>query len=77
MDHQPQYADAAAVDRVGTTRLMEHFDMTRQAVSHWRRNGVPKGSRRPLKLLGESLGLDMSDLTTEDAKECENGPLSD
>lgn len=50
------HTHAAAIDRIGTKAIMQHFDITRQAVSHWRRNGVPRQYLRPMVLLGESLG---------------------
>lgn len=59
-------ADAAVIDRLGTAVLMEHFDITRQAVSYWRQKGIPRTYRKAVKLLGESLEHDMTDLTTED-----------
>lgn len=60
MDHQ--HTDAAAVDRVGTRAICDHFEITRQAVRHWRREGVPRQHRKSLVMLGESLGHDMTDL---------------
>jgi hypothetical protein len=56
------HPDAPAVDRIGTEVLMEHFDMTRQAVSHWRRNGVPKTYRNPVILLAQKMGIEVPEM---------------
>ena len=56
------HPDSSAIDRVGTTPIVEHFQVTKQAVSYWRRAGIPKQHRRPLALLGKVQGHDMSDL---------------
>ena len=67
MADQKPHPDAAAVDRIGTSDLMEHFSITRQAVSHWRRNGIPRTYRNAVVLYGESLGYDMSDVAQKAA----------
>jgi hypothetical protein len=56
-----RHPDAAAIDRIGTGALMEHFQISAQAVSYWRLNGVPKQHRNSLRMLGEARDHDMSD----------------
>jgi hypothetical protein len=60
-----RHPDSAAVDRVGTANIVEHFQITPQAVSKWRRDGVPKVARHPLVALGQRLGHDMSDFVAD------------
>lgn len=56
------HPDAAAIDRVGTRAIMEHFEITRQAVFYWRRSGVPKNCRKALAAFGEAAGREMPEL---------------
>jgi hypothetical protein len=60
-----QHPDAAALERIGRSAVMEHFSLSRQNWYHWRKRGLPRPYRKPVKLLGESLGLDMSDFCVE------------
>jgi hypothetical protein len=62
---EKQHPDAAAVTRVGTRAIVEHFEITRQAVHHWRKAGVPRQYRKSLVALGESLGHEMPELAAE------------
>jgi hypothetical protein len=57
-----RHPDSAALERVGTPALMEHFQVTRQSLAYWRRVGVPKPHRKSLIHLGRLLGHDMNDL---------------
>jgi hypothetical protein len=57
--------DADALNLIGTDKLVEHFQCSRQNIYAWRTNGIPKTSRRPVKLLGESLGHDMGAFPAE------------
>src|SRR3546814_13408313 len=57
-----KHPDLAAINRVGTRAICDHFAITRQSLHHWRKVGVPKQYRKSLIALGESLGHDMSDL---------------
>jgi hypothetical protein len=58
--HHP---DAAAIDRVGVPAIVAHFGITKQAVSYWRRNGVPKPHRKTLAMLGAVAGHAMPEMT--------------
>lgn len=57
--HHP---DAAAIDRLGVEPIMSHFEISRQAISYWRRKGVPKQHRKTLAMLGAVAGVDMPEL---------------
>ena len=57
-----KHPDAAAIERIGRSNLIEHFQVRRQTVWDWTVNGVPDSLRRPMILYGQSLGLDMSDM---------------
>lgn len=59
---QSLHPDAAAIDRIGTAAIMEHFEITRQAVFYWRRSGVPKNCRKALAKLGEDAGHPMPEM---------------
>lgn len=63
-----QHPDAEAIDRIGRKTVREHFGLSRQSLYHWRKRGVPTTSRKPLKLLGESVGHDMSEFCVESAQ---------
>lgn len=57
------HPDSAAVDRVGTRAIREHFEITRQSVAYWRQHGVPKSFRKPLKLFAESKGVQVPEMS--------------
>lgn len=56
------HPDAAALDRIGSQKLIDHFDITRQALYRWRTQGISRQFRKPVILLGETMKLDMSEL---------------
>jgi hypothetical protein len=56
------HPDAAAIDRVGEQAILEHFQMTRQALSYWRRKGVPHMHRKTLAMLGAVGGHPMPEM---------------
>ena len=60
-----KHPDAESLERIGRSVVMEHFALTRQAWYYWKKRGVPRASRGPVKLLGESLGYDMSNFCVE------------
>jgi phage terminase Nu1 subunit (DNA packaging protein) len=50
------HSDSALLDRVGTTtEIAALFDVSPQAVSQWRRDGIPKPRRQTLRLLRPEL----------------------
>ena len=57
--HHP---DAPAIERVGLKAIMDHFSVSRQTVSYWRRFGVPKPHRKTLAMLGAVAGHDMPEM---------------
>ena len=61
---KPYHPDAAAIDRLGLAPIVSHFGVTRQAVSYWRYNGVPKPHRKTLAMLGAVAGIDMPEMRT-------------
>lgn len=60
--HHP---DAATIDRIGRKVVREHFGLSTQSLYYWRKTGIPRTNRGPIRLLGESLGHDMSDFAVE------------
>lgn len=42
MNKSELHKDAAIVDRIGRQRLVEFTGMTRQAIDHWRKKGIPR-----------------------------------
>lgn len=60
-------SDLTVIDRIGTGALVEHFQVTRQNIYHWRVNGIPRQYRKAIVLLGESLNHDMSDFAADEA----------
>lgn len=57
-----RHPDAAAIDRVGSKAIIAHFGITRQALSYWRKNGVPKPHRKTLAMLGAIGGHAMPEM---------------
>jgi hypothetical protein len=57
-----RHPDAEAIDRVGRDAILNHFQISRQALSYWRRNGVPKQHRTTLAMLGAVAGHDMPEM---------------
>ena len=53
---------AAALVRIGSDVIRDHFEITRQTLYNWRTKGISPSFRKSVVLLGESLGHDMSDL---------------
>lgn len=60
--HHP---DAVTIERIGRKVVREHFGLSPQSLYYWRKSGVPRSNRGPMRLLGESLGHDMSDFPIE------------
>lgn len=58
-DYHP---DAAAIARVGSRAIIAHFDISRAALSYWRRHGVPKRHRKTLAMLGAVGGHAMPEM---------------
>ena len=57
-----KHPDAAAIDRLDTNAICERFKVTRQAVSYWRREGVPYRYRKAMHALGKEWGVDMPEM---------------
>jgi hypothetical protein len=56
MDLHP---DSARLDAIGTTtEVASLFEVTPQAVSQWRKTGIPKARRQTMKLMRPNLFLD-------------------
>lgn len=53
---------AAALDRIGSDVIRDHFAITRQTLYNWRTKGITPSYRKPAILLGETLGHDMTEL---------------
>jgi hypothetical protein len=63
------HLDSQAIDRVGIPAIVDHFDVRRQTVHYWRRQGVPADHRQRLAALGRKLGHEMPELKiTRDRK---------
>ena len=56
------HPDSEAIDRIGIKAIIDRFEVTRQAVHYWRRQGVPNDWRQSLLRLGKSLGHDMPEM---------------
>lgn len=56
------HPDAAAIDRVGRKVIMDHFGVSHQAITYWRKTGVPKPHRKTLALLGAVAGVAMPEM---------------
>jgi hypothetical protein len=65
---QDLHPDSAAIDRIGTRAIIEHFKIKRQSVFYWRRTGVPRTCLNPVVLLGKQMGHDMTDLEERAAR---------
>lgn len=51
-----EHPDSALLDRLGTTTAIAAlFEVRPQAVSGWRRNGIPKARRQTLRLIRPEL----------------------
>lgn len=46
--------DSAIIDRIGRKLIMEHFGISRQAVHHWCKNGIPDRHRNSVAMLSNS-----------------------
>lgn len=57
---QMLHPHATALERIGKDAVIEHFEINRQTWWDWRRRGVPDLVRKPLILLAEKRGLEMS-----------------
>ncbi len=60
---QNLHPHAAALERIGKDVVLEHFAINRQTWWEWRRRGAPDLVRKPLILLAEKHGLEMSNCT--------------
>ncbi len=59
---EKEHPDAAAIDRLTVKAITDHLGISRQAVSYWRKHGVPKYHRRGLVLLGFQNGIDLPEM---------------
>jgi hypothetical protein len=59
MDKHPH---STAIDRIGRTAIMSHFNISKQAVSQWTRNGVPSIHRNSIRLLAMYRGVQVPEL---------------
>ena len=57
--HHP---DANALDRLGYAAVKAHMNISRQAFSYWRFNGVPTLHRKTVAMLGAVAGKAMPEL---------------
>lgn len=48
---KPPHAHAAAIDRLGKTRIIAHFVCTPQTVRNWRRSGIPPRYRKSFVIM--------------------------
>lgn len=60
-----KHPDAAALDRLGFSRVKGHFNITRQAFAYWKRKGVPKMHRKTLVMLGGVHGVPVPEFQEE------------
>jgi hypothetical protein len=57
-----RHIHAAAIDRLGRSRIYSHFHITRQAVDKWRRDGIPGMHINTMLMLGQIHGVSMIEL---------------
>jgi hypothetical protein len=58
---------AAAIDRIGRASLYSHFNVTRQAVDRWKREGIPKMHINSVAMLAARLGKPVPELGVKDS----------
>lgn len=56
MKHKP-HPHAAALDRIGRQRILNHFNISTAAYSNWRVRGVPAIHRKTIAHLGVIHGV--------------------
>ena len=61
-----KHPHAEAIDRIGMQRIRSHFNISRQAVAYWRREGVPKPHLNSLMALAEVNGVLIQQILQKD-----------
>lgn len=57
-----KHPHAAAIDRIGTARLMSHFNIKKQAVSRWRYYGVPRLHHNTFHMIAAKMGKSVPEI---------------
>jgi len=62
-----KHTDAPAIDRIGRQAIQSHFNISRQAVAQWAKDGVPKPHRNSLRLFALVRGVQVPELMEKEA----------
>ena len=57
-----KHPHAPAIDRIGRSAIMSHFNIKRQAVHNWTNDGVPTIHRNSLRMLAMVRGVQVPEL---------------
>lgn len=57
-----KHPHAEAIDRIGATAITSHFNISRQALWKWRKNGVPRIHHNSLRMLAMVRGVNAPEL---------------
>ncbi len=61
-DMDTKHPHAEAIDRIGVTAITSHFNISRQALWKWRKNGVPRIHHNSLRMLAMVRGVNAPEL---------------
>lgn len=68
LEAMSKHPHAPAIERIGRAALMGHFNISRQAISLWTRNGVPKLLLNSVRTLAAVNGVPAPELYEGEAK---------
>lgn len=58
----PLHPHAAALDRIGRSRIISHFNISQGAYSNWKRRGVPGFYRKSIAVLAAIHGVSVPEM---------------
>lgn len=57
-----KHPHAAAIDRIGPGKVQTHYNMSRQALHKWKKEGIPKMHHNSIRLLAVLNGVNVPEL---------------
>lgn len=59
---ETQHPHAAAIDRLGRQRIINHFNITPRAIQKWRKGGVPRIHWNTVRVLAATSGVQVPEI---------------
>lgn len=57
-----KHPHAAAIDRLGRSKIISHFNITERAIQKWRKGGIPRIHWNTVRVLAATNGVQVPEL---------------